>query len=402
MKKFAENKEKYGYPEAFSVQNTKNSSDETYEIQKMLDRTGLSKGVLLAFQSLNEKALEASQRDNIKLEVFHKLQRRFNEEKVATFSDIILGLPEETYETFIDGVSTLIENGQHNRIQFNNLSILPNTSFGSPEFQKKYGLEIIEEDIINIHGKREEWTDGIYEKQQLVIGTKAMPREDWVKTRSFGYMTALLEFDKLCQIPLALVHSQYGLRYKDMIESFSQVKSDKFPVLSETNDFFEAQARNMQKGGAEYIHSEKWLNIWWPTDEYIFINLANKNKLDTFYQEVKITLEDLLRKKNITSAPFLEEAIFLNKELIKLPFQNSDLHFETTYNIWDTYRSTLLSEKVPLAQGRYINTADRTSQVWNSWEDWCTKVVWWGNKKGAYMYDCESKEAIPELEAVLA
>ena len=59
VKKFAENKEKYGYPEALSVQNTKNSNEVSYQVQKLLSDTGLSKGALIAFQSLDPKTLKA-------------------------------------------------------------------------------------------------------------------------------------------------------------------------------------------------------------------------------------------------------------------------------------------------------------------------------------------------------
>ena len=57
---------------------------------------------------------------------------------IKTFSDIILGLPEETYQSFTEGVGKLVSMGQHNRIQFNNLSILPNTEMGDPEYLEKY------------------------------------------------------------------------------------------------------------------------------------------------------------------------------------------------------------------------------------------------------------------------
>ena len=114
VKKFAENKEKFGYPEALSVQNTKNSNEVSYQVQKLLSDTGLSKGALIAFQSLDPKTLKAIKRDNIKLDVFYDLQAKFMRDGIKTFSDIILGLPEETYDSFTKGVSKLISLGQHN------------------------------------------------------------------------------------------------------------------------------------------------------------------------------------------------------------------------------------------------------------------------------------------------
>src|SRR5438105_11397259 len=192
-------KQRLGYPKALSVQNTKNGTDRAYKVQKLLSDAGLNKGVAIALQSVDEHTLEAIKRENISTASFQELQRRFTRDRVETYSDLILGLPGETYDSFANGIGQVIDNGQHNRIQFNNLSILPNAEMGDPEYQKKYGMVTVPTKIINVHGSLEEDIDGIAEMQQLVIATRAMPKDDWLRTRSFAWMTALLHFDKLLQ-----------------------------------------------------------------------------------------------------------------------------------------------------------------------------------------------------------
>ena len=96
-----------------------------------------------------------------------------------------MALPGETYDSFTNGISTLIENGQHNRIQFNNLSILPNSEMGDKVYQKKYGMKLVETNILNMHGSYPGDDFGVPEKQELVIATAAMPKDDWVKVRAF-------------------------------------------------------------------------------------------------------------------------------------------------------------------------------------------------------------------------
>ena len=53
--------------------------------------------------------------------------------------------------------------------------------------------------------------------------------------------------------------------------------------------------------------------------------------------------------------------------------------------------------------GTFEYSIDRTSEKWDSWEEWCEKVVWWCNKKGAYLYECITigyPEAPMEQEAI--
>ena len=380
-KKFVENKKLYGCPEALSVQNTKNSTEASYNIQKEMTKSGLSKGVLLAFQSLHEPTLKAIKRDNIKLKTFYDLQRRFTSEGVETFSDIILGLPEETYETFTEGVSTLMEMGQHNRIQFNNLSILPNSEMGDPEYQKKYGLELIETKMINIHGNLGEWIDNIYETQFLVVSTNSLSREEWVKCRSFAFMVSLAHFNKLLQIPSIIMNVNYKIRYKDIIQSLMDATS---PALSKIRNFFVDKACDIQNGGAEYCESKEWLNIWWPADEFAFIQLIKEGLLEDFYKESLDIFCSILPENG--NKELLEQAFLLNKNLIKIPFVNEGLEIELTYNIWDIYRINLVGESIAIENGLYKYSINRSSKTWNSWEQWYREVVWYSNKKGAYLY----------------
>lgn len=394
VKYVAENKKKYGYPKALSVQNTKNSTERSYKIQKILSDAGLNKGVTLSLQSMNKDTLKSVNRHNISTNVFQKLQHKFTADNVETYTDIILALPEETYETFTDGVSSVIENGQHNRIQFNNLSLLPNAEMGNPEYQKKYDFVVRETKIINIHGSLDD-TDEIYETQQLVVGTNTMPTEDWVKARVFSWMTSFLHFDKVLQIPLIILHTMFSIRFKDLIQIFTEETT--LPIISEINKFFVDKAFDIQNGGAEYCESKEWLNIWWPADELMLIKLCTKNKLDLFYAEAEKEFEWFLRKKGLYLPPgLLHESVFYNKNLMKLPFQKEDISVELSYNIWEIYRASLKEKSASLKKGNYNYLIDRSCITWSSWEDWCREVIWYGNKKGAYLY--RSKQLIPYHE----
>jgi len=389
----ADTKQRLGYPKALSVQNTKNGTERAYAVQKLLSDAGLNKGVAISLQSMDPKTLEAIKRENISTESYQELQRRFTRDRVETYSDLILALPGETYESFANGVSSVVENGQHNRIQFNNLAILPNAEMGDPEYQRKYGMEIVETKIINIHGSLAESLEEVSEVQQLVVATGSMPRADWVRTRTFCWMTAFLHFDKLMQIPLIVLHDVCGVSYRDLFEAFLEERADRFPIFSEIKQFFIKSARDIQRGGPEYTHSSEWLDIYWPTDEYIMIKLCVENKLAGFYSEAETLLAEFLKARFLQLPPkLLHEVIELNRKLIKLPFQTGDLEFETSYNIWEFYCAALVGERIQLEERPCVNRIVRTKVVYNSWDDWYREVIWYGNKKGAYLYGNDTVE----------
>jgi hypothetical protein len=327
-----------------------------------------------------------------------ELQRRFTRDKVETYSDLILGLPGETYESFVHGVDLLIENGQHNRIQFNNLSILPNAEMGDPAYQAKYGMVTVESKIINIHGERVELDDDVPEVQDLVVATSAMPMAEWRRTRSFCWMTALLHFDKLFQIPLIMAHGISGIAFRDMIEAFMAADPARYPLIAEINAFFDSEARSIQQGGSEYVFSKEYLNIFWPADEYIFVKLTAEGRFDAFYAEAGKLLAETVSARNANlPMDVIEQAIRLNHALVNQPFAKGDLKVELRYDLLGYWNRVRAGEQAVLREVPLVVEIDRTSKPYDDFQRWCREIVWWGNKKGAYLYSPRAAELTPEL-----
>lgn len=369
VKHVAEVKARTGYPHALSVQNTKNATERAYEVQKRLAAAGLNKGVTIAFQSLDSTTLDNIKRGNISLDSYRELQRRFTIDGIETYNDMLLGLPGETYESFADGVSSAIENGQHNRIQFGNLSILPNAEMADPVYRERYGTVTVESKAVIYHGVIAESVDGVDEMQELVVATNTMPPEDWVRTRAFCWVTALMHFDKIIQIPLILLHEACGIPYRQLLSIFSEMDDADFPVIEGIRSTFIHKAREIQAGGEEYCPAQDYLNIWWPADEFVFIELARSGRLERFYEEAERLLVRSLSGAEVPRGA-LRDAFELNRSLIKMPFQTEDLEIALSTN-----ESVLKGVPIPLERTVSSHRIDRTTETWSDWNQWYREVV---------------------------
>ena len=90
----------------------------------------MDKGITIALQSMNPKVLKAIKRQNIDSGKLEKFLDLYNEEELTSYVELILGLPEETLDSFMDGVCQTMELGQHNYIGIYFFTALPNTPFG--------------------------------------------------------------------------------------------------------------------------------------------------------------------------------------------------------------------------------------------------------------------------------
>lgn len=384
----AANRHRTGFPQGFSVQNTKNATERAYKTQKIISDAGLNKGVTLSVQSLSPIALKNTKRDNIALDTYFELMHRFTADKVETYTDLILGLPGETYDSFVDGIDTLLHSGPNNKIRIHNCVVLPNAEMGDPEYIRRFGLDLVETEIVNIHGCKESQDDDVPEKQSMVVATVSLSREDWRRSRSVAWMSAFLHSDKILQIPLVLVHHTMGIGYRQLFDLFMEVDAERYPLLAEIRDFFISEALRMQHGGVDYTHAPDWLNIYWPTDEYVYIKLTVDKTVERFYAEAGALLAQLVRDTGggelVLGA--LRDAVRLNAALLHQPFVFDDTKITLGHNVWQYYQGVLNGAMVDLVEQPDHIVIDRSGRAYADFDAWCREIVWWGNKKGAYLY----------------
>lgn len=387
VKYAAKVKSKTGYPHVLSVQSTKNARERSYKVQKALFDYGLSKSINIAMQSTDLHTLKQIKRDNISLEDYRDLQIRFTNDGIPTYVDFILALPGDTYEKFSNSISDLISSGQHNRIQFNNLSILPNAEMAQKDYLDKYQLQTVEAPIVNIHGSLDETPkDGIFESQKLVISSKDMPIEDWVKTRIYASTSEFLYFNKILQIPCLFVYAKHpNISYKNIFEKFIEINDENnFPTITYVNSLFTEHAINITKGKAEFIYSEKWLKIYWPPGEYAIIRLFSEDKIKNFYEESIEVLCNLIN--DVKYNQIIEEAAWFNYELLRKPMVKKNVNFSMHYNIEEFYLNALKGKDTKILSGTFDVKINRSNETIMDWQDWARKILWYGHRRGDYLY----------------
>jgi radical SAM superfamily enzyme YgiQ (UPF0313 family) len=379
-------KELYGYPQVVSTQNAKNPKTHTLEALSILEKAGLNKAAVMSQQSLNEETLKAVRRDNMKLAEYDEIQRKLADEGVFTMTDLIFPMPNETYETLVDAVETLVIRGQSNKIQFNNLSILKNTEMGDPEYQRQYGMHIKRIKIINVHGSKLLDPKIPNEYQDLVLGTETMPPPDWKKARIYCWYANLLFFNKLLYYPLMLgIHLGY-FSLQAVIESFMSIEDEpEFPIISQLTKSFSLAAEELLQGtGNEFIHSYDFLDVYWPPEELAFIKLVNQGEIAAFYVEAK---KILLRAVSFKHPPveIIESSTDLNEFSLKLPGAILNHKIKLPIDVLALINSIKRNETSHVEFEDTEVRIDDKNKIFNTFEQWAREVVWYESRRGNYL-----------------
>ena len=90
----------------------KNQTARTLEVAKIISARSLT----LSFQSTDETVLKMIKRDNMAINNLKQVISLCKEQNVPFYSELILGLPGETYESWRTGLYKLLELGIHNAL----------------------------------------------------------------------------------------------------------------------------------------------------------------------------------------------------------------------------------------------------------------------------------------------
>ena len=169
-------RERLGAPRLFVTNYAKNSNERVFQIAKQLHDAGMLFGTTLSMQSVDADVLKNIKRSSIGTKRYRELKTRYNEARIPTYTELILGLPTETKDGFIRGISKLVDDG-HDDIRTYWLGILPNAPMNEPAQIESYGIKTVERVLSDAASG---------EKNDIVISTKAMPFDDWIETNIFA------------------------------------------------------------------------------------------------------------------------------------------------------------------------------------------------------------------------
>ena len=369
-------KKETGYPQKHRVDWAKIHGEKVIKLAKLFYAAGMDKGITIALQSLNPKSLEAVKRKNMDDGKLSEFLKKYNQADLPSYMEIILGLPEETKESFVDGVCKVMELGQHNYIGIYPLTALPNTPFGDPEYIKKYNLKIIETFPAFSHVDVSDQND--FEREKMVVGNNVMSVNDYKESQLFRWLFMFAHYLGYTQYISRFLRNYLNISFKKFyldLMNFSKNSPKSFFLKKELFETKKSLEIYMDcKGGLGRVVKEVRKNFAWDFEEATAINIINNKNL--FYEEIKSFLGQYKIDKKI-----IEELITYQKNTIVDPNQQYPFSFKSKYNFYECIN---LSAKFKEDNINYhINGKNYNKDIF----EWGKETLWWGRRVAA----CKAK-----------
>lgn len=370
-----ESKRKYGFPKIFRTNYEKNSTDRVFQICNTLNAVGMDRGATISYQSLSPEALKNIGRKNLTLEHFSELIRRYNEAGISTYSELILGFPGETYESFCKGICTLLEQGQHSSLYVYLCEILPNAAMADPDYIREHKIKTMKVYFKNAHSTANS-DDEIHEYSNLVRSTDTMNEDDWVASNLFS--TCVQCFHSLGILRTFALYLYYeGITdYFTFYKGLSDYLLASDGRLGELWREFKRRYDNSLKGNWHY-YDPKFGNITWTYEEGEYLEAVYS--WDETMKELRPYIEKFDIPEDIFNALYSYQS-----NIIKKPF-DAAREIELEYNVPLYLENIYEREKEPLKKEKTLLKIT-PKNVYTDWEDYARETVWYGRRKEANIY----------------
>ena len=340
-KYMAKLKKENGYPGYFMINWLKNSHQKTIEIADILREGGIGCQVTLSMQSFDDNTLNAIKRSNIHLDTFRSLKAEYNRRNIPTYSELMLGLPGESYSSFSTGVVRAISPYPRDHFVVYLARILENAEMAEPEYIEKYGIktrlcEVAFPRRLNISAP-------ISELEEIIVATEAMDVNDWRKAFNFGYLASALYNARLCNVVINFLRYHFDISVKKYIE-FLIDNSHSYPMTEAMLSVLNTYQESILNGKTSVLTLDGFGDRYWEPHEAAF--LAAIKDCSLFYKNLKsLTLKYLIETTPNKIDLELIEELFTFQSLVSPINYHNEEKVENFANDWLEFYNKMHLEK---------------------------------------------------------
>ena len=326
--KIIECQEKYGSPRTFSVAWAKNQKKEVIDIvKKLLDSKGFNQGLTLSVQSLDLDVLENIRRKNMEMNKLEEVFSLCDQRNIPAYTELILGLPGETLETWKKNFYALYDLNQHTGITVFQAQLLENAEMNL--LQKK--LYKITSQPVTDYFAGSYSVEHIEESIDVITGTKDMPTPVMLDAQTFAWFQTTFHINGFATLIARFINKYLDISYNDYYEELMQYCKT-HPWLQKE----EAEARKyfsnwMTTGKID--HPKIGVEIHgWNIIHRSSMNMHSENVTDDLYDFMEQFLQRYnLPKDLLDSLMKLQRAYYIKYD----ERHDYPMMLELDYNIWD-------------------------------------------------------------------
>lgn len=203
--------DQYGWPLRILSTTGKNNKERIIQSTEIL---GTSIAINMSVQSMNKTVLKNIERQNVNLETYKEVNEALLRQGRTQKAEVIVPLPGETYETFLQGLKELMAT-RAQLIYSYTLQLLYGTDYKNPEYRKTWGYQgkwrLVPLNFGQYDGRQ------VFDAEEVAVESSTLPFDDYLKIRVFALLTEVMYNDYQCLEAVKYL-DEYGISPFDWIQ----------------------------------------------------------------------------------------------------------------------------------------------------------------------------------------
>lgn len=229
------------------------SNEHIFKIASELGN--LNRGVTVSVQSMNPDTLKAIKRENLKINDLKNVLALSEQYNITTYTELILGLPLETLESWKAGMCELLNVGQHNLIDVAPASILENAELNDQKLQ--YGIDTVKVPDYMPDSVQENLDSyKITELNEIVVATNTMSATEMHEAFLYSWCIVQWHCVGYSQILARYLNVFHNISYRTFYDRlFAGLQTATGPVRSLYQTVSEAYSASIDKKPKQAMHN---------------------------------------------------------------------------------------------------------------------------------------------------
>jgi tRNA A37 methylthiotransferase MiaB len=326
--KIIECQEKYGSPRTFSVAWAKNQKREVVDIvKKLLDAKGFNQGLTLSVQSLDVDVLENIRRKNMEVNKLEEVFELCEQRNIPVYTELILGLPGESLETWKKNFYRLFEMGNHTGITVFQAQLLENAEMNL--LQKK--LYKITAQPVTDYFSGSYSNEHVEESIDIITSTKDMPWEKMLDAHIFSWFINTMHINGVSTLLSRLVNKYCGVSYDQFYSELFDYCQDHAWMKKEQDEVRQYYTNWMTNGRIEHPNIGIEIHGW----NLIHRSIINMH-VEKQYESVFDMLEKFMARYELPPELLASAMKFQRNYLVAYEARNDyPMKLDLDYNIWE-------------------------------------------------------------------
>lgn len=307
--KLVDVQKEYNNPKAYTIAWAKNQKKEVVDIVKKLMYEGGSKiGLNLSVQSMDDNVLEIIKRKNLGTNQIEAVFELCEENNIPLYTELILGLPGESLETWKKNFYTLFKAGNHTGITVYQAQLLENAEMNLTQ-RKEYDLkgQMVYDYLVGTYNEHE-----LREGVEVVVSTRDLPLDKMTAAQVHSWFMNTFHIDGITNYISRVLYKLHGIEYSDFYDGlFEHIKQDEW--LNSEIERIASHYRSWGEKGAIDHDPIQGIEIHgWNLIHSTIINMVSKDKHDHVFDVV----EEYLKTFNLDKELHDELMLFQRNYLI--------------------------------------------------------------------------------------